>query len=128
MALQQRNSEMVSVLSADFLLNKFPLTLYGAFSGFARLEVQLPGTTAVMLISDNDTYDVKVALKYEALVAVDGGGYDYTTGELTPAATTATLYTASAGTVILACSALGVVTIYATGTATGRVQIEMMWI
>lgn len=128
MALQQRNSEMVQLLSADFLTNRYPLTLYGAFGGFARVEVSLPNTTAVTLISDSETYDVKVLLRYEALVAIDGGGYAYISGELLPTATTAVLYTDVDGSITLACSADGVVTIYASGTVTGRVQIELNWI
>lgn len=128
MALQQRNSEMVQLLSADFLPNRYPLTLYGTFGGFARVEVSLPNTTAVTLISDSETYDVKVLLHYEALVAIDGGGYAYMTGEMTPTATTAVLYTDVDGSITLACSADGVATIYASGTVTGRVQIELNWI
>lgn len=129
MAVQERNGEMVQLLSADFLRNKLPLYLHdGVLAGQADIAVNDQGATATTIIPDQATIDVKQLLRFEAIVKPSTGSADTVEGSVAVSGSVS-LYSSGVNILTLAVAASGAVTLQRTGGAlTYDVRLRLEWI
>jgi len=128
MAVNLRNTEMIGMLSADFVRKQVPLILYGSISGYAEIELSAVAGTAITVIEDAAATDVKAALRYEALVAESGGGIAAASGALGLAAAD-NLYDDGVDVLTLTVNADGSVEVQRTaGAATFDLAISLRWL
>lgn len=131
MAVQVRNSEMIDLLSADFLRNKIPAAIYGSAAGFTVVECADLGSTQQELIPNDDSFDVKRVLWFTALVASSAGGEfgeDTKTSILRPGQSTDIFYDGQNACQLRVEDDGSVVAYRSAGTATFDVVLMLLWI
>ena len=98
MAVQKRNDEMINLLEADFLRKRFPLVIYGSFSGWGIWEIQFSTDDIVYILPAGD-YAPTACLQFRCLstttdadfyantdvLLLDDDGLLYENGEVTVA-------------------------------------------
>lgn len=130
MAVGPRNSELVEMLSADFIEKRFPIMVYGTAGGWGMREA-IVGADSVELLPNDDAFDVKKVLYYDSLVASSAGGaagVEHRSGLLKPGEV-ADLFYDGQNNCQLRVQANGLVDLYrGAGTATFTVILEMKWI
>lgn len=74
MAIQERNQELVNLLSADFLRNKLPFAVAGTVGHYAELEFSGIDSTTPQLLVPNGPGDVTALIYFTIIVKEAGGG------------------------------------------------------
>lgn len=128
MAIQERNDELVDILSADFVRNKLPSFVYGQIGGRADYSLDNVAGTAISLIPDAAAYDVKQFLYYRAVV-VTSSAVRFTVEGNVGTNATSDLYNSGSDILRLTVASSGAVSIArAGGTLTYDLQLHLEWI
>lgn len=127
MAVQQRNSEMVELLSADFLNKKMPYSLIGSFGGIGALELNnVVGTTITIL--DGSVLGTIDVLNYAADV-ISSDNTSVSISGILVVSESVNLYNDGSSVLQLRLTAGGSVEIQRTaGTDEFDVQLRISWI
>lgn len=81
MAVQRRNSELVDLLTPDFIRRKFPITVADGFIGALDAQFELEDGTTVT-VTDSDLLGLVDLVRYDADVTADTAASRSTTGAL----------------------------------------------
>ena len=80
MAVQKRNDEMIGLLEADFLRKKFPLVIYGDFSGWGIWELRFDTDDIAYIVPAGD-FGVTTCLRFRSFATTTDADF-YTNDDI----------------------------------------------